>query len=143
MPSFDNVRDALEHCIEQLIPARHKFIVDILGEREAAAGKHNTLQVITQHLVKNDGDPGLAMHLPIDPELPESAAWVKHLDANYAGLYERIPIGPIGTTFIHLGRDVNGACQLVEFLLTKVFQYPADASFTCTVHDEGPIDDPR
>jgi len=139
MPEFSDYRAALDHCVAELIPRRHKYIVDILGEREAAVGKNATLQVIAQHLVKDDDSAGLALHVPIDPEQPESVAWRRLLDENYAGFFERLPIGPIGTTLICLGSDVDKACRLIEFMLTKIFQYPPDAEFYCFVHDEGPI----
>jgi hypothetical protein len=139
MPEFPDYRSALSYCVAELIPRRHKYIVDILGEREAAAGKATTLQVIAQHLAKDDGVAELAMHLPIDLDLPDAAAWRQYLEEQFAGMFERLRIGPIGSTLIRLGNDADKASRLIEFVLTQTFRYPADAKYYCYVHDEGPI----
>src|ERR1035438_6594536 len=71
MEPFDEIKAALDYTVNTLVAHRRGYIINVFGSEEADAERAATLQVVAQHMILRDGHPGLAVHLPFDPQCGE------------------------------------------------------------------------
>jgi hypothetical protein len=139
--SFNDIRAALDYSVDHLTDKGHSFIITIRGSAEAFADHACTMQVVDQNRVFNDGNFGLALHLPFDlkagchgslarfKEMQENASFS---DVNYEDGIECYALA--------FGTDVPAALRMISIVLIKVYGYTVGDSFECKVYDEGAVD---
>jgi len=139
MEAFDNIKEALDYAVHTLIANGRGYIINVLGSEEAQLGRATTLQVIAQHVVMGDGEAGLAVHLPFDPQSGQFKALVRFLDTELATPIREYKYGGIPCFVATFGTNAERAYRAILHLLVEVYGYSPAAHFACEVHDEGPL----
>jgi hypothetical protein len=136
---FNTVRAAVDFAVENLIAKRHGYIINVLGSEQAAVGRAATLQVVAQDMITGDGEAGLSVHLPFDPQSGQFNSLVRFLDAELATPISEYQFRGIPCLFAKFGSDAERADRAILQILVQVFGYSPAAEFACEVHDEGPL----
>jgi hypothetical protein len=137
--AFDNIKNALDYTVQTLIAKRRGYIVNVLGSEEAKAGRAATVQVVAQDMVLGNGEPGLAVHLPFDPQSGQFPGLVRFLETELAAPISEYKYKGIPCFFATFGTEVDRADRAILQLLVQVTGYSPSAEFACEVHDEGPL----
>lgn len=136
---FKSVRAALDFTVENLVAKRHGYIINVLGSEQAEAGRAATLQVVTQDMITGDGEAGLSVHPPFDPQCGQFDSLVRFLDVELATPISEYQFRGIPCFFAIFGSDAERADQAILQVLVQVFGYSPAAEFACEVYDEGPV----
>jgi hypothetical protein len=136
---FNTVRAALDFVVENLVAKRHGYIINVLGSEQAVVGRAATLQVVAQDMITNDGEAGLSVHMPFDPQCGQFDSLVHFLDAELATPISEYRFRGIPCFFATFGGDAERADRAILQILVQVFDYSPTAEFACEVHDEGPL----
>ncbi len=140
MKRFFSIEQALDHVSKTLIPERHNYIVNILPPEGAdAEEEEKTPQVTSHHMEFHDGNVGLTIALPFEPESEEFGQLAEYLNRDLAGLVSTGQLDGAPRYFLNLGSDAQAATQAVLYLLEAVAGYPPGSSYFCVVHDEGQV----
>jgi hypothetical protein len=135
MRKFKDPPSALDYVVDSLIPRRQGFIVDVVGPAEDITDHAATVQLLDQNKVYGDGEYGLTLHLPFDPE---SATHESHeLFKTFAsrGAFDEVPHAGMPCYAMRFGTDVPAALHMLAAVLNKVFEYPELTAFECVVHE--------
>jgi hypothetical protein len=138
--SFGSIEDALYYTINMLMANGHGFIVNVLGPKEAEAGRACTVQVVAQGMALGDGESGLALHLPFDPSCGEFGHLAEFLHMDASALFAEYKFNGIHCFVAPFGTNVDLAHKAILYVLAKVFGYVPSTAFTCAVFDDGPLD---
>jgi hypothetical protein len=136
---FDNIRAALDFTVENLVAARHGYVISVLGSEQAKAGRAATLQVVAQDMITGDGEPGLSVHLPFDAQSGQFDALVRFLDTELATRISECIWRGIPCFYAKFGSEAERADRAILQVLVQVFGYSPAAEFPCEVYDEGPL----
>ncbi len=138
METFDNIPEALHYATLSLAARGHAYVVNIRGPREVRRPGSSTVVVEPSSDIYDDGNLGLAVHFPYDP----SSGWVKELaqflDTEGHGVLHDYAIGDIPVHVMEFGQDVPRATKVLEYMLERVYGYPAGTAIRCEVYDRGP-----
>jgi hypothetical protein len=126
-----------------LIDRGHRYIINVRGPKEVKSSEAATIQVVPAYSVYDDGELGMTVHMPFDPESGTFGELVRFLDTQGHEDFDEYRHDGIPCFAINLGRDVDLAARVLLYLLEKVHEYPTGTSFLCEVHDEGPSDENR
>ena len=68
MRQFKDPPAALDYAVETLIPKRQGYIINVIGPAEKVTDHAATVQIVDQNKASGDGEYGLTLYLPFDPE---------------------------------------------------------------------------
>jgi hypothetical protein len=139
--TFDSIPEALRYAVFALADQGHGYIVNVRGPKEIEQSHAAAIQVVPATFVYQDGDLGLAVHLPFDPSSGKFGELVRFLDTQGNELFDEYTHDGIPIFVINLGRDIGLATRVLEYMLERVYEYPTGTEFQCEVYDEGPADD--
>jgi hypothetical protein len=139
--TFDNIPEALRYAIYGLADQGHGYIVNVRGPKEIERSHAAAIQVVPATFVYQDGDLGLAIHMPFDPSSGMFGELVRFLDTQGNELFDEYTHDGIPIFVINLGDDIGLATRVVEYMLERVYEYPPGTTFQCEVSDEGPAGD--
>ena len=139
MERFNSIRAALNFTVENLVAKQHGYIINVLGSEQAEAGRAATLQVVAQDMITGDGESGLSMHLPFDPQSGQFDSLIRFLDAELATPISEYQFRGFPCFFAKFGNDIERADRAILQVLVQVFGYSPAAEFACEVSDEGPL----
>lgn len=129
----------MAHTVDNLIATGHGYIINVLGSEEAKVGRAATVQVVAQDMIVGDGSPGLAVHIPFDPQSGQFDRLVRFLETELATPISEYKHKGIPCFFATFGTDVNRGDRAILQILVQVFGYAPSATFACEVYDEGPL----
>lgn len=141
MKTFDRIEDAMDFAVQELMVEGHQYIVNVLSPQDAAANRASTIQVVAEHMIYENRQLGLTVHLPFDPSSGESSHLVEFLGDSYAELCDEYKRDGIPCYALRLSHQADLAAKIVRHLLVKVFGCKEDDAFKCEVHDEGELED--
>lgn len=122
---FPSLRQALDYVVEQLIPRRHLYILDVYGGERLSKGRQSAIQIVDQHHVFNDGELGLTLHLSFD--LKTCADYYAVFQTSpLKDKFVAVPWNGIPCFAAAFGTDVNAAGELAHRMLANIY-FNADA----------------
>jgi hypothetical protein len=137
MGTFDNLPEALDYAVHALAARRHAYIINVRGPKELEQSRAATIQVVPSTYVYNDGDLGLAVHMPFDPSSGTFKELTEFLDTEGHDTFDEYRIDGILAFVMNFGQNVTRATKVLEYLLERVYEYPAGTAFQCEVYDQG------
>lgn len=137
MKSFDNIPEALHYATLILAADGHAYIVNVRGPKEIEQSLAAVVQVVPSTFIYNDGDLGMAVHMPFDPLSGTQMDLARFLDMEGNDIFDEYTIGDIPAFVMNFGQNVPRATRVLEYLLERVYEYPPGTVFRCEVYDEG------
>lgn len=137
MGRFDRIPEALRYAVYALAKRKHTYIVNICGPRERKRGKAAAFQVIPATYLFDDGDLGLTIHLPFDPESSDPRHLRRFLAMRGSNAFDQLSLDGMPVFVLRLGYNVKRAAQWIRHVLNQVYKYPEDAAIECEVYDQG------
>lgn len=137
MGTFDNIPEALRYAVYALADQGHGYIVNIRGPREIEQSQAAAIQVVAATFVYQDGDLGLAIHMPFDPSSGTFGELIRFLDTQGNELFDEYTYDGIPIFVINLGKDIGLATRVLGYMRERVYEYPPGTAFQCEVYDEG------
>jgi len=138
--TFDNIEEALQFVVERLIPKGHCCIVNVLGPNEAAKSHACTVQVVAEHMIYQNGEVGLTVHLPFDPASGEFRHLAEFVGTDLTYYCDEYKQDDIPCFALRVASNVLLAEKALRFLFLHVYGYKNLIGFECEVHDAGPVE---
>ncbi len=135
MRRFNNPPEALDYIVETLIPDQSGYIVNGVGPAEAGTDHAATVQVVDQNKVYGDGEYGLTIHLPFDPDSATHESFGLFQKFPRRGEFDDVASDGIPCFAFRCGTDTHAALGMLAALLREVYEYPPLTTFVCEVHE--------
>lgn len=132
---FKNPPAALDYAVDSLIPKGQGFIINVIGPAEEITDHAATVQIVDQNKAYGDGEFGLVLHLPFDPESATQESYGLFKAFAQHVVFDDVSAGGIPCYALKFGTDVTAALHMLAAVLNKVFEYPELTAFECELYE--------
>ncbi|HJZ60184.1 MAG TPA: hypothetical protein VKE74_34900 [Gemmataceae bacterium] len=135
MRRFHSPPEALDYIVETLIPDQRGYIANVVGPAEAVTDHAATIQIVDQNKVYEDGEFGLTIHLPFDPDSATHESFRLFERFPRRDEFDDVSYDGIPCFAFKCGTDTRTALNILAALLQGVYEYPPLTPFVCDVHE--------
>ena len=136
MRKFRDPPSALDYVIDFLISKDRGYIVNVIGPAERFTKRGTTIQVVDQNRVYGDGERGLTLHLPYDPDSPTHEIYALFKVFAHRDEFDDVSHDGIPCYAMKFGTNLPAALHMISLVLNKVYEYPELTAFICEVYEE-------
>lgn len=137
---YYDLRAALKFITDVLIPNRHLYILNVDGRAAPGHERLQTVQIVDQEHVRQDGELGLSLYLAFAyPEWAEHHA--RFLASPLRKTFFVVPFDDVFSYAACFGTDIDAAMRMTFQVITTVYLNGDAVDLECTLYDEGHWED--